>query len=76
MDVVAPIVPGPDPMAFWFKLKEVDERMRTRKDVGLEFIGYIQTQIQAWMEAEAARAKLQGEPAAVTVPAPVTTPAA
>jgi hypothetical protein len=55
-DVIAPIVPGPEPMAFWFKLKEVDERMRVRKDLGLEFIAYIQAQIQAWIDAEKARA--------------------
>lgn len=70
LDVIAPIAPGPDPLAFWFKVRDVDERMRTRKDVGLEFIAYIQVQIQMWMVAQATAEKKaaeeRGEPAPVT----------
>lgn len=75
LDVIAPIAPGPDPLSFWFKVRDVDERMRTRKDVGLEFIAYIQAQITVWIaaqvEAERKAAEERGEtvpPSVVTVP--------
>lgn len=78
-DVIAPIVPGPEPMAFWFKLREVDERMRTRKDLGLEFIAYIQTQIQGWIDqqrrlpppAAVERGEVEPEPVAPSPAPPV-----
>lgn len=53
-DVIAKIMPGADPLAFWFAFKDLDERLRTRKDVCLEFIGYIQKQIEALIAAQQA----------------------
>ncbi len=66
-DVIAAIVPGADPQAFWFAFRDLDERLRTRKDVSLEFIGYIQLQIENWI-------KSQQPPAETT--APTTAPPA
>lgn len=67
-DVIAKIMPGADPLAFWFAFKDLDERLRTRKDVSLEFIGYIQKQIEALIAAQQA--------AEEAPPAPTPPPAA
>ena len=64
-DVIAAISPGAEPIAFWFAFKDLDERLRTRKDLSLEFIGYIQASIEAFI-------KSQQNPPEETAP-PVTT---
>lgn len=71
VDAIAPIMPGAEPMAFYFRVRDLDERLRTRKDTVLEFIAHIQTQIQAYMAAQTEAAKAAGE----TVPEPAASPA-
>lgn len=72
VDAIAPIMPGAEPMAFYFRVRDLDERLRTRKDTVLEFIAHIQTQIQAYMTAQAEAAKAAGEPVPETVTPPAT----
>jgi hypothetical protein len=73
VDAIAPIMPGAEPMAFYFRLKDLDERLRERKDTLLEFIAYIQTQIEEFIKQQA-----QQGPPVETPPAPAapSTPAA
>lgn len=68
VDAIAPIMPGAEPMAFYFRVKDLDDRLRDRKDTVLEFIAYIQTQIEAYIKQQQA----QGEqpPAPAEAPAP------
>lgn len=70
VDAIAPIMPGAEPTAFYFRVKDLDDRLRERKDTVLEFIAYIQAQIEAYIKQQQA----QQEPPAQTAPAP--TPAA
>jgi hypothetical protein len=54
VDAIAPIMPGSEPMAFYFRVRDLDIRLRERKDTVLEFIAYIQKQIEDYMKAQQA----------------------
>jgi hypothetical protein len=69
-DVIAAIVPGADPTAFWFAFRNLDDRLKERKDASLEFIRYIQQQIETFVQQQQAQAQAGAEP-----PAPASQPA-
>lgn len=73
VDAIAPIMPGAEPMAFYFRIKDLDERLRERKDTVLDFIAYVQKQIEDYMKAQQAQQTEQSPPTSV---APAPTPAA
>jgi hypothetical protein len=73
VDAIAPIMPGAEPMAFYFRVKDLDERLRERKDTVLEFIGYIQSQIELYIKQQQAQ---QDPPAETAASVASTTPPA
>lgn len=68
VDAIAPIMPGSEPMAFYFRVRDLDIRLRERKDTVLEFIAYIQKQIEDYMKAQQA-AQQGGEQVPPATPA-------
>jgi hypothetical protein len=68
VDAIAPIMPGAEPMAFYFRIKDLDERLRERKDTVLDFIAYVQKQIDDFVKAQKAQQEQQDPPPAAATP--------
>lgn len=57
MDIIARIAPGASAQSFWFMFRDLDDRLRTRKDACLNFIEYVQKCVTALQE-EIAKSQL------------------